>query len=200
MIFNLNKGEKKEINAPKVSVVLSWEGNNSSTGHPHDLDVTLFLLGENGQLNNERHLIFYNNTESPCGSVVHSGDSKDGNTTTADAENDGLGDEVIDINLETIDPAIKEMVVVLTINEAEARKQNFGQIRNAKIRIFSPDNSENFNEIVYELDEDFSVETSMTVGRIYNRGGVWKFDAVGQGERDGLDVYVKRYAPGAIIQ
>ncbi|MEI7487058.1 MAG: TerD family protein [Chryseobacterium sp.] len=183
MAFNLQKGQRENINAPKFTVGLGWDTNNTSTGTGFDLDASLFLLGENKKLVSDNHFIFYNNLESPDKSVIHSGDNLTG---------DGNGDdEQIKIDLTKIDDAVKEITVVVTIHEAESRKQNFGQVRNSFIRIFNTDTNEEL--LKYELDEDFSIETAVEFGRIYNRNGEWKFEAVGSGQRDGLDKFVSIY-------
>jgi len=183
MAINLQKGQRENINAPKFTVGLGWDTNNTSTGTGFDLDASLFLLGENKKLVSDNHFIFYNNLESPDKSVIHSGDNLTG---------DGNGDdEQIKIDLTKIDDAVKEITVVVTIHEAESRKQNFGQVRNSFIRIFNTDTNEEL--LKYELDEDFSIETAVEFGRIYNRNGEWKFEAVGSGQRDGLDKFVSIY-------
>jgi tellurium resistance protein TerD len=183
MAINLQKGQRENINAPKFTVGLGWDTNNTSTGTAFDLDASLFLLGENKKLISDNHFIFYNNLESPDKAVIHSGDNLTG---------DGAGDdEQIKIDLTKIDPAVKEITVVVTIHEADARRQNFGQVRNSFIRIFNTDTNEEI--LKYELDEDFSIETAVEFGRIYNRNGEWKFEAVGSGQREGLEKFVSIY-------
>jgi len=183
MAINLQKGQRENINAPKFTVGLGWDTNNTSTGTAFDLDASLFLLGENKKLVSDNHFIFYNNLESPDKAVIHTGDNLTG---------EGSGDdEQIKIDLTKIDPAIQEITVVVTIHEADARKQNFGQVRNSFIRIFNTDTNEEI--LKYELDEDFSIETAVEFGRIYNRGGEWKFEAVGAGQREGLEKFVAIY-------
>jgi len=115
--------------------------------------------------------------------VIHSGDN-----LTGDGDGD---DEQIKIDLTKIDAEVKEITVVVTIHDADARKQNFGQVRNSFIRIFNTDTNEEI--LKYELDEDFSIETAVEFGRIYNRNGEWKFEAVGSGQREGLEKFVSMY-------
>ncbi|WP_294199046.1 TerD family protein [uncultured Chryseobacterium sp.] len=183
MAINLQKGQRENINAPKFTVGLGWDTNNTSTGTAFDLDASLFLLGENKKLVSDNHFIFYNNLESPDKAVIHSGDNLTG---------DGNGDdEQIKIDLTKIDPAVKEITVVVTIHEADSRRQNFGQVRNSFIRIFNTETNEEI--LKYELDEDFSIETAVEFGRIYNRNGEWKFEAVGSGQREGLEKFVAIY-------
>jgi tellurium resistance protein TerD len=183
MAINLQKGQRENINAPKFTIGLGWDTNNTSTGGSFDLDASLFLLGENKKLVSDNHFIFYNNLESPDKSVIHSGDN-----LTGDGDGD---DEQIKIDLTKIDSAIKEITVVVTIHEAESRKQNFGQVRNSFIRIVNTETNEEI--LKYELDEDFSIETAVEFGRIYNRNGEWKFEAVGSGQREGLEKFVSIY-------
>ncbi|MBM7421559.1 MULTISPECIES: TerD family protein [Chryseobacterium] len=183
MAINLQKGQRENINAPKFTIGLGWDINNTSTGGAFDLDASLFLLNDSKKLVSDNHFIFYNNLESPDKAVVHSGDN-----LTGDGDGD---DEQIKIDLTKIDSAVQEITVVVTIHDADARRQNFGQVRNSFIRIFNTDTNEEI--LKYELDEDFSIETAVEFGRIYNRNGEWKFEAVGSGQRDGLDKFVSMY-------
>lgn len=183
MAINLQKGQRENINAPKFTIGLGWDINNTSTGGAFDLDASLFLLNDSKKLVSDQHFIFYNNLESPDKSVIHTGDN-----LTGDGDGD---DEQILIDLTKIDTAIQEITVVVTIHEAESRKQNFGQVRNSFIRIFNTDTKEEI--LKYELDEDFSIETAVEFGRIYNKNGEWKFEAVGSGQREGLDKFVSLY-------
>ncbi|KQK24416.1 chemical-damaging agent resistance protein C [Chryseobacterium aquaticum] len=183
MAINLQKGQRENINAPKFTIGLGWDINNTSTGGAFDLDASLFLLGDNKKLVSDNHFIFYNNLESPDKAVIHSGDN-----LTGDGDGD---DEQIKIDLTKIDAAVKEITVVVTIHDADTRRQNFGQVRNSFIRIFNTDTNEEI--LKYELDEDFSIETAVEFGRIYNRNGEWKFEAVGSGQRDGLEKFVSMY-------
>ena len=183
MAINLQKGQRENINAPKFTIGLGWDINNTSTGGAFDLDASLFLLGDNKKLVSDNHFIFYNNLESPDKAVIHSGDN-----LTGDGDGD---DEQIKIDLTKIDAVVKEITVVVTIHDADTRRQNFGQVRNSFIRIFNTDTNEEI--LKYELDEDFSIETAVEFGRIYNRNGEWKFEAVGSGQRDGLEKFVSMY-------
>jgi tellurium resistance protein TerD len=183
MAINLQKGQRESINAPKFTIGLGWDTNNSSTGGSFDLDASVFILGENKRLLSDSHFIFYNNLKSPDGSVEHTGDN-----LTGDGDGD---DEQIVVELSKIDANASEICVVVTIHEAEARKQNFGQVRNSYVRIF--DSNTNSEILKYELDEDFSVETAVEFGRIYRKNGEWKFEAVGNGMKGGLEDYLNKY-------
>ncbi|PSK90681.1 TerD family protein [Taibaiella chishuiensis] len=182
MAINLQKGQRENLNAPKFTVGLGWDTNNTSTGEGFDLDASIFILGENGKLVSDAHFVFYNNTQSPDEAVVHTGDNLTG-------EGDG-DDEQVKVDLTKISPAARELCIVVTIHEAEARRQNFGMVRNSFIRIFDEQNNE---MVKYELDEDFSIETAVEFGRIYNRNGQWKFEAVGMGMKGGLQEYLNKY-------
>ncbi len=182
MAINLQKGQREAINAPKFTIGLGWDTNSSATGGDFDLDASVFLLSESGKLIGDEFFVFYNNKTSPEGSVTHTGDN-----LTGDGDGD---DEQIQVDLTKVDPRVKEICVVVTIHDAETRKQNFGQVRNSFIRVMDDSNTE---LVKYELDEDFSIETAVEFGRIYNRGGQWKFEAVGMGMKGGLGDYLSKY-------
>ena len=163
MAINLQKGQRESIKAPKFTVGLGWDTNNSSTGTDFDLDASVFILGENKKLVSYSHFVFYNNIKSPNESVVHTGDNRTG---------EGAGDdEQIMVDLSKIEPTASEICIVVTIHEAAQRGQNFGQVRNSFIRIFDTDSKEEL--LKYELEEDFSIETAVEFGRIYKRNGEW---------------------------
>ncbi len=183
MAINLQKGQRESINAPKFTIGLGWDTNSSSTGSSFDLDASVFILGNNQKLVSDSHLIFYNNLKSPDEAIIHKGDN-----LTGDGDGD---DEQIKIDLTKINAAVEEICIVVTIHDAETRKQNFGQIRNSFIRIV--DDSNNTELVKYELDEDFSIETAVEFGRIYKRNNEWKFEAVGSGMKGGLQDYLNKY-------
>lgn len=183
MAINLQKGQRENIDAPKFTIGLGWDTNNSTTGTGFDLDASIFIMGENKKLLTDEHLVFYNNLQSPDGSVEHTGDNLTG-------AGDG-DDEQIKIDLSKIDPKVSEICVVVTIHEAESRRQNFGQVRNSFVRIF--DTVTNTEILKYELEEDFSIETAVEFGRIYKRDNKWKFEAVGVGMKGGLQDYLNKY-------
>lgn len=183
MAINLEKGQRVNVNLPKFVVGLGWDANSSSTGQDFDLDASVFILGENKKILSDQHFVFYNNLVSPDGAVEHVGDNLTG-------AGDG-DDEVIKIDLSKINPNATEICFVVTIHEAESRKQNFGQVRNSFVRVFNPDTKEEI--LKYELEEDFSIETAVEFGRIYKKGGEWKFEAVGVGQKGGLEEYLNKY-------
>jgi len=183
MAINLQKGQRENLDAPKFTIGLGWDTNSSSTGTDFDLDASLFLLGDNKKIVSDEHFVFYNNLISPDGSVEHTGDN-----LTGDGDGD---DEQVKVDLSKIDAKVAEICIVVTIHEAEARRQNFGQVRNSFIRIF--DAVTNQEILKYELEEDFSIETAVEFGRIYKREGKWKFEAVGVGMKGGLQDYLNKY-------
>ncbi len=184
MALNLTKGQRVDVGLQKVAIGLGWNPDPlASPGQGFDLDATAFLVGENGKCAGEAHVVFYNNLESPDKSVRHSGDNRTG-------EGDG-DDETIYVNLGTFDAKITEVVIAVTIDEAEARRQNFGQVRDAFIRIYDSSNGQEL--LKYELDEDFSTETAVEFGRLYKRNGSWKFEAIGRGRAGGLEALANQY-------
>ncbi len=191
MGINLSKGERINLSkeAPslkKVGVGLGWDTNSTDTGVDFDLDASVFMLGANGKIPSEKSFIFYNNLTSPDGAVKHTGDNLTG-------EGDG-DDETLLVELAKVDSAINELVFVVTIHEAEKRKQNFGQVRNAFIRLYDQDTNKEVAK--YELDEDFSKETAIEFGKLYRKDGQWRFQAVGQGYNSGLQGFVDKYFQG----
>ncbi len=207
MAINLQKGQKIEIGLSKLTIGLGWDPNEG-TGFEFDLDASAFMLNKNGQLVKESHFIFYNNLcglghheGNPCESngctsgefgVRHTGDDPDGNSS------DGDDDEALMIDLNEVPDDIEEILFVVTIEDFETRKQNFGQVRNSYIRIVN-DLTE---EVVakYELDEDFSIETAVEFGRLYKRNNQWKFEASGVGYNEDLGYFVNRYYSGEVIK
>lgn len=182
MAINLEKGQRQSIDAPKFTVGLGWDSNSSNTGSSFDVDASVFLVGANGKIPNDNHFVYYNNLKSPEGAVVHTGDN-----LTGDGDGD---DEKIQIDLSIISPEVHEISFVVTIHQADTKRQNFGQIRNSFIRILDQTNTE---LVKYELDEDFSIETAVEFGRIYKRNNEWKFEAVGIGMKGGLQDYLNKY-------
>ena len=184
MAINLQKGQREVINAPKFIIGLGWDTNTSSTGVDFDLDASIFVLGENKKLISDQHFVFYNNLKTPDGSIEHTGDNLTG-------QGDG-DDEQVKVDLSKIEANATEICIVVTIHDAENRKQNFGQVRNSVIRIFDPNT--NLDILNYELEEDFSIETAVEFGRIYKKNSEWKFEAVGIGMKGGLQDFLSKYS------
>lgn len=168
-----------------VGVGLGWDPNEG-TGYDFDLDASAFMLGKSGRIPTDEYFVFYNNPKSPDGSVESTGDDLTGGNS------DGGDDETINVDLSKVDPKIQEIVFTATIYKAEERRQNFGQVRNSYIRIY--DAKTNAEIARYDLDEDFSIETAVEFGRLYRRGDEWKFEAMGIGNKGGLQSLVNKYA------
>ncbi|MBK1721648.1 TerD family protein [Thiocystis violacea] len=180
MAISLQKGGNVSLTKTDPGLVnalvgLGWDAR-STDGADFDLDASVFLVGETGKVLSDAHFVFYNQKTSPDGAVVHSGDN-----LTGAGEGD---DETVSINLPTVDAQIQRIVFAVTIHEAEARKQNFGMVRNAFMRVVNKDSN---TEIArFDLSEDYSTETAMVFGEVYRSGAEWKFKAVGQGFAGGL--------------
>lgn len=184
-MINLQKGQRIEIGLQKVGVGLGWDPNDNS-GYDFDLDASAFMLGENKKLPMDEFFVFYNNQKSPDGAVESSGDDLTGGSS------DGGDDETLTVELSKVDPRVKEILFTATIHDAENRRQNFGQVRNSYIRIYNAITNEEIAK--YDLDEDFSIETAVEFGRLYRRNGEWKFEAIGNGYKGGLEYFVNKYA------
>jgi tellurium resistance protein TerD len=180
MTISLQKGgnislTKTEPGLDKIYVGLGWDARATS-GAAFDLDASIFLLTSNGTMRSDNDFIFYNNRVAQDGSVEHLGD----NTT-------GIGDgddEIIKVDLSKISPDVSRLVFAVSIYDAEGRKQNFGMVSSAYIRIL---NASTNNEISrYDLSEDSSLDTAMIFGEVYRHNNEWKFKAIGQGYLGGL--------------
>lgn len=187
MAISLSKGGNVSLSktAPgltNILIGLGWDAR-STDGAGFDLDASAFLLTPDGKVRSDADFIFFNQKESADGSVKHLGD----NTTGA---GDG-DDEVVKVNLAGVPADVDKVAVSVTIHDAEARKQNFGMVSQAFVRVV---NEADGAEIVrYDLSEDFSVETALVFGEVYRHSGEWKFRAVGQGFQGGLGAMAKNY-------
>ncbi|MGD9731830.1 MAG: TerD family protein [Desulfamplus sp.] len=190
MSVSLSKGGRLSLSkeAPglsKIQIGLGWDARVTD-GAQYDLDASVFLLNSSGKVRGDSDFIFYNNLKGVNGAVEHMGDN-----LTGAGEGD---DEVVTIDLKKLEsdaPDVEKLAFVVTIHDAENRKQNFGQINNAFIRIVNQDDNK---EIVrYDLSEDYSMETAMIFGEVYFKTGEWRFTAVGQGYAGGLAAVCKSY-------
>jgi tellurium resistance protein TerD len=180
MAINLQKGQNVSLNSEspginRLHAGLGWD-TQSFAGAAFDLDVMVFLTNGSDKVISDDHFVFYNNLKSPDGSVEHTGDNR-----TGDGDGD---DEVINVTLSAVSASVEKVIFTASIHEAEQRRQTFGQVRNAYIRLV--DLATNTEIIRYDLSEDFSIETSIVVGELYRRNNEWKFKAIGQGYKDGL--------------
>ena len=187
MAITLSKGgnlslSKTDPSLNQVLVGLGWDAR-STDGADFDLDASAFLLTQQDKVRGEHDFIFYNQTRSVDGSVEHTGDNRTG-------AGDG-DDEALKINLALVPADIQKIAITVTIHDAESRRQNFGQVQNAFIRVV---NDQTQNEIVrFDLNEDYSTETAMIFGELYRHNGEWKFRAVGQGYQGGLKAMCHQY-------
>ncbi|MEK5331252.1 MULTISPECIES: TerD family protein [unclassified Lysinibacillus] len=188
MGIQLSKGQridlmKQDPGLNNVGIGLGWDVKQFDGGSDFDLDASVFLLDASGKCRNEQDFIFYNNLTSPDKSVQHMGDNRT-----------GLGDgddEKILVNLKQVSPQIEKIVVTVTIYDAEGRRQNFGQVLNAYVRL---SNEESGSEVLrYDLAEDFSIETAVVFCELYRHNGEWKFAAVGSGYQGGLASLINAY-------
>ncbi|HGN1512321.1 TerD family protein [Pseudomonas sp.] len=180
MAVSLSKGSNVSLSkeAPGLSEVivgLGWDPRVTD-GTEFDLDASIFVTGDSGKVLNDASFIFYNNKKSQDGSVEHLGDNRSG-------QGDG-DDEQVNVKLTGLAADVKKLVFAVTIHEAEARKQSFGQVSNAYIRVL---NKADGKEIArYDLSEDASTETAMIFGELYRHNDEFKFKAIGQGFAGGL--------------
>ena len=187
MAVSLVKGGNVSLTkeAPSMNVALAGLGWDArvTDGQAFDLDVSVFLVGEDGKVLSDSHFVFYNNTTSPDGAVQHQGDNRTG-------EGDG-DDEQVKIELSKVGAEVKKLVFAVTIHEADARKQNFGMVSNSYMRVVNNDNGAEIAR--FDLSEDASTETAMIFGELYRHGAEWKFKAVGQGFAGGLGALAQQH-------
>ena len=192
MAICLSKGQKVDLTKTnpglsKILVGLGWDTNKYDGGSDFDLDASIFMLDASGNAPSDKEFVFYGNKEHSSGSVIHMGDNRT-----------GLGDgddEQVNIDLALVPANIEKISFTVTIYEAESRRQNFGQVSNAYIRIMDAANGSEL--IRYDLSEDFSIETAIVVGELYRHNGEWKFCAVGSGFGGGLAALCANYGLNA---
>jgi tellurium resistance protein TerD len=180
MGVSLRKGgtvslKKVDPGIKKAMIGLGWDARVTD-GAAFDLDASVFMLGANGKVRSDADFIFYNNRTSSDGSIVHGGDN-----LTGAGEGD---DEQVSVDLMGVSNDVQKLIFAVTIHDADERRQNFGMVSNAFIRVV---NDESGQEIVrFDLSEDASIETAMVFGELYRHRGEWKFRAVEQGFQGGL--------------
>ena len=187
MAVTLSKGQNVSLSKTDpllkhILIGLGWDAR-SSDGQDFDLDASVFMTADNGKVPSDDYFVFYNQLKSPCGSVQHTGDN-----LTGDGDGD---DESVIVELEKVPANIKSLFVTVTIHDAETRRQNFGQVSNAFVRLV---NHETGQEVLrFDLSEDYSTETAMVFGEVYRHNGEWKFRAIGQGYTGGLLALCNQY-------
>ena len=185
--LTLSKGQnlslsKTDPGLNNVLIGLGWDPR-ATDGAEFDLDASVFMLNAAGKARSSADFIFYNQKISSCGAVEHTGDNR-----TGDGDGD---DEAIKVDLSKIPADVDKLAVTVTIHDADSRRQSFGQVGNAFIRVV---NDKTGTEVVrYDLSEDYSTETAMVFGELYRHSGEWKFKAVGQGYAGGLQAMCKQY-------
>ncbi len=187
MTVSLSKGENVSLSKEvpglnAIDVGLGWDARVTA-GSAFDLDASAFLLYEGGKVRSDTDFIFYNNKVSADGAVVHQGDNLSGT-----GEGD---DEIISITLSQVPADVQKIAFSVTIHEAETRKQTFGQVNHAYVRVVNKVDGQEVTR--YDLSEDYSVETAMIFGELYRHGGQWKFKAIGQGFAGGLGPLAKNF-------
>ena len=173
---------KAAPNLTKVAVGLGWDARSTS-GADFDLDASALVTGPERKVLSDLHFVFYNNLRSPDGSIEHTGDNLTG-------EGDG-DDEVINVDLPAVPPNVTNIFFPVSIHDADARLQSFGQVTNAYIRVVDLSNGSELAR--YDLSEDASTETAMLFGELYRHNGEWKFRVVGQGYASGLAGIARDY-------
>lgn len=191
MSISLAKGGNVSLSktAPtmkNVLVGLGWDAR-ATDGQDFDLDASAFMLNASGKVRGDADFIFYNNLKSADGSVLHTGDNLTG-------EGDG-DDESLQIKLDSIPAEVAKIAFVVTIHDATTRRQSFGMVSGAFIRIVNDDAKEEVAR--FDLTEDASTETAMAFGELYRNGEEWKFRAVGQGYSGGLGSVCAEYGINA---
>lgn len=187
MAVSLSKGgnvslSKEAPGLTNVTVGLGWDPRVTD-GAAFDLDASVFMLDTSGKVISDAGFIFYNNKTSADGSVVHQGDN-----TTGEGEGD---DEQVKVNLGSLPANVDKLIFAVTIHDFEARKQNFGMVQKAFIRVVN--DADNKELARFDLSEDASTETAMVFGEIYRNGAEYKLKAVGAGFAGGLGPLAKSY-------
>ena len=188
MAIQLKKGQKIDLTKGNpglkhIRLGLGWDTNMFDGGDDFDLDVSLFMVGKSGKVEQDEDFIFYNNLKHPSEAVEHLGDNR-----TGDGDGD---DEEILVDFSKMPDRIEKIAVTVTIYEAKERRQNFGQVNNSYVRVLNADTNQEL--LKYELGEDFSIETAVVVCEIYRHNGEWKFNALGSGFEGGLEALCKNF-------
>jgi len=217
MAINLVKGENRVLDINKFHVGLGWDVNEGASQFDFDLDVAALMIGKDKKIISDDYFVFYNselrvrpsdltkivpaslwsnNDElreesrpvDPELSVIGSIDDEDGKTSE-----DG-DDEIMDIDLSKVRPDVQEIIITVSIYEYQKRRQNFGQVERAYVRIYKPGNdAEGREDYRYDLTEDFSACASVEFCRLYRRNGEWKVQALGIGHQGGLEELLEKY-------
>jgi len=201
MGVNLQKGQKVNLKKSdgqalsRIRIGLGWDPVKQEKkgglfgsifgGSAPDIDCDAsVIVCKGGRLSGKNDIVYFGNLKHPSGAIVHTGDN-----LTGDGEGD---DEQILVDLTAVPADYDKLVFVVNIYDCESRKQDFGMIANAFIRICDERTGEEFCR--YNLSESYAGMTAMIFGEIYRHNGEWKFNAIGQGTTDtGLNTLAKRY-------
>jgi len=222
-MIRLEKGQNHAIGMNKFHAGLGWDvREDNSTGYDFDLDVSAFMLGSNKKLISDDYLVFYNSESrlkvdsdgnlvyplkitphtfwssneemrhksrpvDPELSVIGSLDDESGETSE-----DG-DDETMDIDLSKISTKVQEIIICVSIFDYKQRKQNFGQVERAYVRLYRPGQADGEGEFLYDLTEDFSACASVEFCRLYRKNDEWKIQALGLGHNGGLEELLSKY-------
>lgn len=192
MAVNLSKGQRVSLDKSMTMALvgLGWDPNRYDGGFDFDLDASAFLLGSNGKVRSDADFIFYGNLEHNSGSVKSMGDD------TSGGNSDEGDDEQIFIDFSKVPADVEKIAITVTIYDAPARKQNFGQVSNAYVRVArtsGPSDTVGTEVLRFDLGEEFSIETAIVVCEIYRHGAEWKFNAVGAGYQGGLEALCRSF-------
>ena len=188
MAISLSKGQKVDLTKgnpglSQIMIGLGWDTNKYDGAADFDLDAIAFLLGANGKVQTDADMVFYNNLKHSSGAVEHMGDN-----LTGEGEGD---DEQVRVFLANLPASVDKVAIAVTIHDYETRKQNFGQVSNAFIRIV--DEASGSELLRFDLGEEFSVETAVVVAEIYRADGEWRFSAIGSGFQGGLKALCQNF-------
>lgn len=216
-MINLVKGQNAQLDLNKFHVGLGWDVREDRTSsYDFDLDVSAFMVTKDKKVPSDDFLVFYNSEKrvrprdltrivnasewssndklrtesrpvSPDLSVIGSIDDEDGSTS------DDGDDETMDIDLSKVSPEIEEIIICVSIYKYQERRQNFGQVERAYVRLYKPGQGDGEGEYIFDLTEDYSVCASVEFCRLYRRDGAWKVQALGNGHRGGLEELVAKY-------
>ena len=216
-MINLVKGQNAQLDLNKFHVGLGWDVREDRTSsYDFDLDGSAFMVTKDKKVPSDDFLVFYNSEKrvrpndltsivnasewssndklrtesrpvSPDLSVIGSIDDEDGSTS------DDGDDETMDIDLSKVSPEIEEIIICVSIYKYQERRQNFGQVERAYVRLYKPGQGDGEGEYIFDLTEDYSVCASVEFCRLYRRDGAWKVQALGNGHRGGLEELVAKY-------
>ncbi|TAG89028.1 MAG: TerD family protein [Oscillatoriales cyanobacterium] len=177
--FNLSQ---ELPNLKRLAIALGWQVNVSN--HNCDIDASAFMLGADGRIPHEDYMVFYNNTKSLDGAVKQS-------ATDQSSPRKGYINTLYSVDFSLMDASIEQIVLIVTIHDAESVGLNFSKIQNAFISLYDRDRKTELTR--YELKENFTLETALEFGRLYKKNRDWRFQAVGQGYNSGLRSFVEKY-------